>query len=185
MRKGKYQKPAVAKHRRKRLDILIISLVLLLAAAIGGTVAYLLDSTNQVTNTFIPAEVEITPTEETTPNTKSKIQFKNTGNVPVYVRATLAIYWKDSEGNIVPEPDGGTVILGRLNTNWEQDGDIYYHREAVGPNEDTNVLMDPIQVTVPDGYTCHIDVLSEAIQADGIGEDVDYKTVWTAAKGSN
>lgn len=174
MRKGKYLKP---KAKKKKPVILILSLVLLLAVAVGGTVAYLRATSGSVTNTFTPAEVAIHPTEsvDTTNNTKSNIKFQNTGNVPVYIRATLAVYWKDSEGNFVAPPAGSSVKVGDVDiqnaqplSNWTKVGDIYYYNLEVAPNGWTDVLLDTITATVPDGYTCHIDVHAEAIQTDGM-----------------
>lgn len=184
MNKGKFQRNAAGK-RSKKLEILIIALIVLSVAMIGGTVAYLMTSTNQVTNTFTPAEVEIYPTEVTTPTTKSDIKFQNNGDVPVYIRATLVIYWTDSDDNVVPMPDGGSVTLGALNEDaWVQVGDIiYYHKTPVAPDNWTGVLMGQIEVDVPNGYECHIDVHAEAIQADGMGA-TSAQDAWNKAANS-
>ena len=97
MRRGKYEKTKSRKN--KKPTILIVSLIILLVAIVGGTVAYLQATTGSVTNTFTPSKVTIEPTESVDGTTKSDIKFQNTGNVPVYIRATLAIYWKDKDGN--------------------------------------------------------------------------------------
>lgn len=167
LRKGKYLKP---KAKKRKPVILILSLILLLAVAVGGTVAYLRATSGSVTNTFTPAELKIIPTEKTTENTKSDIQFKNDGTVPVYVRATLVIYWTDtingSEQTVAP-PAKDLVNVGPLRNGWFQVGDIYYHSAPVAPSDSTGVMLDTITVTIPDGSTaqCHIDVRAEAIQA--------------------
>ena len=175
MSRGNFQRPG---KKNKKPIILILSLVLLLAA-VGGTAAFLKAASNSVTNTFVPGEVEITPGEKKTDTTKSDITFTNSGSVPVYVRATLVIYWTDrfdvtDDGvdnpteQIIPMPAGAAITDGAVQTGWFQIGDIYYFAEPVAPGEKTSVMLDTITVTLPDGSTaqCHIDVQAEAIQAE-------------------
>lgn len=186
MRKGKYQKAVVKKHRKNKPNILIISLVLLLVAVIGGTVAYLMDTTPGVTNTFTPAQVTIDPTESVdhTENTKSDIKFTNTGNVPVYIRATLVIYWKDAEGNVIPQPELAKVEGGIPGTGWFKVDDIYYYEPVVPVGGSTMAMTDKITVTIPAGSTaqCYIDVRAEAIQAE---PDEAVADAWKVVKVDN
>ena len=56
--------PKRRKKANKRIGILILSLLLIAAAAIGGTMAYLTANTPQVVNTFTPAEVTTEITED-------------------------------------------------------------------------------------------------------------------------
>lgn len=55
MKNGKYQNGG-----SKRVLVLALALVLLLGCGIGGTIAWLMDSTETVTNTFTVGDVEIT-----------------------------------------------------------------------------------------------------------------------------
>ena len=48
---------------KKRTLALILALVLVFGAAVGGTIAYLTDTTDPVTNTFTVGKVDITLTE--------------------------------------------------------------------------------------------------------------------------
>ena len=186
MSKGKYQNRATRVH--KRPGILFISLVMLLVVIVGGSMAFLQDATNKVENTFTPAQVTIDPTESVNEDTKSNIKFTNTGNVPVYIRATLVIYWTDvidGESQVIAQPTGANVEIGAVQSGWTKNGDIYYYDSPVKPNESTGVMLDPITVTVPTGSTaqCHIDVRAEAIQADGLGSGVTTaQEAWAAAK---
>ena len=168
---GKYLKPKPVRSA-KRNGLLLISLVLLLTITVGGSIAFLIDITNQVENTFTPAQVSIDPTEATTPDSKSDIRFQNSGDVPVYVRATLVIYWTDTiDGveQIIAQPSGASVSDRELlNNGWFVIGDIYYYNLPVASGDSTETMLDKITVVVPEGCsaTCHIDVRAEAIQAD-------------------
>ncbi|MBO5976025.1 MAG: hypothetical protein J6P94_02455 [Oscillospiraceae bacterium] len=168
---GKHQ--SSKKLSRKAL-ILIISLVLVFCAAVGGTIAFMLINTDSIENNFIPAKVVVSVNEDTTENTKYNISFTvqdGEDAIPAYVRATLATYWTDTiDGATVKiaQPVGASAPHGSLlNNGWFLVGDIYYYEEAIEPGKSTPVLMDTITVTLPDGSTaqCHIDVHAEAIQA--------------------
>lgn len=191
MYQGKYQKPVPMKKHSSKRSILVISLVLLLVAVVGGTVAYLMDATNPVENTFSPAKVQIIPNESKTETSKSNITFTNpkvdeNGNnlntVPVYIRATLVIYWKDKDGMLVPKPAGGDVQIGAVNNTdgwFEINGTYYYSKKVVPGAETPNMLKADITVPGSDpeakaevvvstvaGYTCYVDIRAEAIQAE-------------------
>lgn len=201
MYNGKHQTPAVKGKGERKAGILIISLALLLMAVIGGTVAYLLDSTDQITNTFTPAEVKITINENKDGNTKKNITFTNpteTNAVPVYVRATLVVYWKDAEGKIVPQPDGGNVQAGAVNADdgWFEIDGIYYYHDKVSPGNSTPPMLkdeiivpgsDPeakaeVVVTTVAGYTCYVDIRAEAIQAE---PETVVKQAWSDIQVAN
>lgn len=55
MRNGKY-----ASHNSKKVVVTLLALVLVLGCAIGGTIAWLTDTTDEVVNTFSVGDVEIT-----------------------------------------------------------------------------------------------------------------------------
>ena len=172
MRSEKYLKRSVNK---RKSGMLILSLVLLLAVVAGGTIAYLWANSDKITNTFTPGDVHFEPSETKTETTKSDIQFKNDGTVPVYIRATLVMYWKDtingSEQMIAPPADAEVDVGNLLNNGWFMVGDIYYYSKPLAPGATTPVMLAPITVTLPDGSTaqCYIDVQAEAIQAEPAG----------------
>lgn len=170
MYQGRYHRPVKKRRAREKSNILIVSLVLMIGIVVGGTAAYLQDMTNTVENTFTPAKVEITMTETKTDTTKSEIEFQNTGDVPVYIRATLVVYWTDvidGEEQVIAKPDGASVSEPVAQSGWFKVGDIYYYESAVAPGDTTGAMTDTITVTIPAGSTarCQIDVRAEAIQA--------------------
>lgn len=175
MYKGKYQQPVATKHRRNKSGILIISLVLLFAVLAGGTVAYLLDYTSKVTNTFTPASVAVEIEENFENNVKEKVYIHNNSDVQVYVRVTLAEYWKNAAGEIVPPPAEPQFDWGAWKTatdpDWIEVGNIYYYKDPLDAEsasyftDDTSVLIERVTVELPDGYKFYLDVHAEAIQA--------------------
>lgn len=191
MYRGKYLAPK--RKRRKKLNMFFVALVLLFLGAVGGTMAFLLDTTSRVENTFTPAEVKISINETVENNTKSGISFTNSNDpksVPVYVRATLVIYWKDTiDGaeELVPAPAGASVsVPAEMGQDWIKVGDIYYYTVPVAPDGTTTaMLMNAVTVTIPEGSTakCYIDVRAEAIQAE---PKTAVETAWKdVAVGSN
>ncbi len=175
MYKGKYQKPAVTKHRRNKPGILIISLVILIAVIAGGTAAYLLDYTNKVTNTFTPVNVTVEIEEKFEDNVKENVYIHNTSDVQVYVRVTLVEYWKNAAGEIVFPPTNPTFDWGlwkdATDPDWFQVGNIYYYKEPLDAEsasyltDDTSNLIDQVTVELPEGYKYYLDIRAEAIQA--------------------
>lgn len=184
MYRGKYLAPK--RKRRKKLNMFFVALVLLFLGAVGGTMAFLLDTTSRVENTFTPAEVKISINETVENNTKSGIYFTNSDDsksVPVYIRATLAVYWTDTfdatdDGvdnpteHIVPkpvDPNVGVTVGEVLTKNgWFQVGDIYYYAFPVAPGDKTKDMLTQTTVSIPADSTlkCYIDVRAEAIQAE-------------------
>lgn len=168
MHQGKYCARNTRKRRKtnKKLHILLASIVLILGFSIGMTVAYLMENTGSVTNTFTPAEAGVTVDESFNSKTKSNIGATNSGNTKAYVRITLVEYWmKDNE--IVAIPEHGKVTKSALNaTDWFEVNGIYYYREPLDPGATANPAFATVTAQIPDGYTYHLDVLAEAIQAE-------------------
>lgn len=173
--------PKRRKKANKRIGILILSLLLIAAAAIGGTMAYLTADTRQVVNTFTPAEVTTEITEEFNWDTKTSIEVKNTGDIAAYIRVKLVTYRVNDE----KQPIGGTAEIPAFNLglNWVKHGGYYYYTLPVDPNESThNLIADGSKITLkdystdsndPDGGRQVIEVMAEAIQsepAEAVGE---------------
>lgn len=158
---------------------LVLSLALLISGAIGGTVAYLLTSTNGITNTFTPAEVPISVSDTMSNNEKSNVKVTNNGNVDAYIRIALVATWQDKDGIVYP---GTPTITPVPKTDWvKRDDGYYYYTEPVKPGESTPAAFEPISVPsgAPDGCHLVIDVLAESIQAKGVdGSDSAAKIAW-------
>ena len=174
MYRGKFLHSAAKSKKRKRPVLLIACIVLVVLVTAGSTLAYIMTSTNQVENTFTPANVTVSIDETKTANTKSNITITNNKTdraVTAYVRATLEIYWTDTidgQSVVIAPPAGAAVSVGNVLSGWFQVGEIYYYTAPVAPGASTTAMLGTITVTVPDGSTaqCHVDIHAEGIQAE-------------------
>ena len=162
-----------------RKTALILSLCLIFALAVGTTFALLKASTDPVQNTFTAAESGTKIDENTDKGVKSSIRVKNIGTATSYVRVKLVMNWVDESGNVSAEPVGITVDYN--NTNWFEQGGIYYYTKPVAPDDSTvNLLRDPItQENAPEGCHLEVTVLAESIQA---APSAAVEGAWKAVK---
>lgn len=178
MNNGKFppkKRPGFRKSLRAALPLLLIAIVIALSA--GGTLAYILDRTTEVENTFTPAQVSC----QVNPNGT----ITNTSNIQAYIRAMVIVNWMDGSGNV-----SATVpnVSEAANSGWIKDGatGIYYYTGKVAAG---GAITAPATITGgtnnPDStqYNLSIEVVAEAIQAEGMGDDVtNAQQAWLAAK---
>ena len=170
---GKHRKATAAPVHGKairtgRLMTMVIATVLLLALAIGGTLAWLSTKDGPITNTFTPSKVTCKVTESFNGETKSNVNVTNTGDTDAYIRVKLVTYRTNDQGQHI----GGTASLPRftLGENWVSHDGYYYYTLPVAPGEspETNLTES---MTLTDSYTDAdggkqaIDVMAEAIQS--------------------
>lgn len=177
MYQGKFTNSAASgstPRRKRRLSwrkefVLACSAIVLLIGFAGGSLAYLFTHTDSITNTFTPAEVDVTIQEAFDHQKKKEnVKFQNTGDVPVYMRARLVINWTDANGNIVPAPEGYSVNkVGLPGEGWKENKGYYYYTSPVAADASTTNLVDSITARTPDNpeYYLLVDVLVETIQA--------------------
>lgn len=156
--------------------ILLFCIMLILSLAIGGTVAYIAVQTSNVINQFEPARV----TCRVNVNSDDTIDVTNTGNVDAYIRAAIVVNWMDVDGNVFGiAPTSSQYTLGINTTDWQKHTDgFYYYKFRVTPEPDntepdddtTKDLVTSISTTGASPsmeYTLSVEVVAEAIQADG------------------
>ena len=160
MKHGRYHKRSAAgrKNSSKKLALLL-SLILLMGAIIGGTLAYLVTSTGPVANTFEAGHVGCTVTangHEFTVAPDSKT------NTTVYLRAAVVANWVKDGAVYWQNP----AVSVTHDDNWKpnQDG-FYYYQPEVSPNGSATKLTITTNDTAPSGYQLQIQVLGEAIQS--------------------
>lgn len=172
---GKHRKAKAQPVRRKtyhkgRLTAMVIATAVLLALAIGGTVAWLSTKDAPITNTFNPSKVacEVTEKFDGSTGVKSNVNVKNTGTINAFIRVKLVTYRTNDQGQHI----GGTASLPAftLGTGWVKYGDYYYYTKPVAPNQkpETN-LTNSMTLTGTyndaDGGKQVIEVMAEAIQS--------------------
>ena len=183
MYQGKHYQKTEHVEKRSRAGkplAVLIALVLILGAAVGTTLAYLIDRTDDIVNTFTPSKVNVIIEENFDGSTKSDVKFKNTGDVSAYIRATYVVTWKDADGNVSSvQPQLGvdyTISLPNGSSSWRSFNGYWYWTVPVSPGESTGVMISscqPIEDNAPEGYSLSVDILASAIQsvpAEAIGQ---------------
>lgn len=162
----------------KRSLVLVVSVLVLLLAVAGGTLAWLTANTGPVVNTFTPAQVSCKVTEDFNGTTKSNVNVENTSDIPAYIRVKLVTYRVNDAGQHI----GGTAEITddlTLGTNWVKNGDYYYYTKPVAPESSPEKpLIGTPGITLKsytdvDGGYQAIDVMAEAIQsspAEAVGK---------------
>ena len=179
------------KYINKKL-IIIASVMLLLLATVGTTLAYIFTETKPVENTFNPSKVSCAVVEkgyepvsgeiQNISDIKSNVQIKNTGDTDAYIRVAVVVNWMDEAGTkvwatkpveAVEGADGDYTITYNLEDGWFDGGDgFYYYSKAVSPEELTTILINEAKQLksapqTPDGiqYCLSIEIVASAIQS--------------------
>lgn len=160
MNNGKYQanRPMRRKSWKTALPLILALLVLTISA--GGTLAYIMDKTAGVENTFTPAQVSCQVNDGGT--------VTNTSNIKAYVRAVVVANWMDNKGNVYGIAPNVTVS----SSGWTLDNGIYYYNGILNPNGQegsvTTALSAASNDPAPEGYSLVVEIVAEAIQAEGM-----------------
>lgn len=156
----------------RRPALVVLSLAMLLLVSVGGTLAFLIDKTDSVQNTFTPSTMTIDIEEDfTDPTVKKDVQIENTGDVDAWIRATVIFNWADEDDNPVKQVESGDLNITWNNSSWFQGTDgYYYHHASVAPNGFTGILLDSVSVksdvTLPAGADhLQVTIVSQAIQS--------------------
>lgn len=162
----------------KKILLALAAAVFLGAAAMGTSLAFLIDQTDAITNQFSGSELTGEIKEDFDYQKKENVRIKNNGDVDAYVRVALVPNWVDDAGNVYGEVlQSGkdyTIVFGGF--GWEKGGDnFYYCNTKVGPGSETPVLVklckpEELTKTAPDGRTLHFElqVIASLIQASPV-----------------
>ena len=187
-----------------RLSIIIVGAILIVAS-ISVAVAYMLRRSPEITNTFIPAEVNCQVVETTTTTdgvvTKTSVRAQNTGNIDTYIRVRVVTYWEDSKGNPVARNSPTNEFGGAWahnTTHWIYDAtnQTFYHKAPVAANATTEDLLklgngfngielevkEELQGSVSFTYHAVVEFIVEGIQA---APDTAVKSAWNVALDAN
>lgn len=170
---GKHGKPqaqsvSARPRRRGRATAMLLATVMLLALAVGGTIAWLTDKDRPLVNTFDPSKVTCEVQEKFDGKVKSDVNVKNTGDIDAFIRVKLVTYRTNDAGQHI----GGTAALPQftLGANWVEYNGYYYYTLPVAPGDKpATKLTDSMTLTEnyddADGGHQSIDVMAEAIQS--------------------
>ena len=178
---------------KTKQPVALVALLVLLCCTVAGTLAYLVDKTPEVKNTFEPAKVTTAVDEKFDGTTKSEVKIKNTGNIPAYIRAAVIVNWADKDGNVsaTPVKDGDYVIKYDSSNTWKKIGDYWYYTKPVAADSLTEKALiescAPVAGKAPEGYNLQVTILADGIQSEPLTAikeawHVDPAT-WTAIKG--
>ena len=164
----------------KKMLVLLAALLLVFTVGVGGTLAYLIDRTEDVTNTFTPSEIKLAIDEEgwNTGNfVKSNVTVRNvkensndTKATAAYIRAAIVINWKDEQGNVYGKaPVEGVDYTILYGSEWEKgNDDYYYYKNEVQPGASTSALIETCTVNKAaphEGYTLSVEILAQGVQS--------------------
>jgi hypothetical protein len=166
---------------KKRLTILLVSLLSVVAISVGVTLAYVLTNTKPVENQFKPSKVAcavvenggspVTGAVTETGDTKDKVQIQNTGDTDAYIRVAVVVTWKKADGTVWAQaPVAGTDYTAWTpGTGWVRGADgYYYYTNSVAPDALTGILInkvEPLKAAPETGYTLSVEIVASAIQA--------------------
>lgn len=164
------------KNIKKKSLVLLIAVALLLTFSVSGTLAYLSTSSDSVENTFTPTSTGTDVTEDFKDNVKNNVAIKNTGDIAVYIRAGVVITWEKADGTVYAQKP----VAGKdYQIEWTRDGwselqsdGFYYYNSRVASQDSTGVLFTnctPLTNAPAEGYTLHVEIIAQSIQADGLG----------------
>lgn len=150
----------------------VIAAALFLASlGIGGTLAYLTDTSDRIVNTFVPGFVPPSVEETFDGCIKENVRIKNDGNISAYIRACVVITWKDAQGNIAPQQPvaGEDYTVEWADSGWQKYKDYYYCLTPVEAGQLTPVLIRKvIQKEKKEAYDLVVEIAAQTIQSDGL-----------------
>lgn len=151
--------------------IALLASLLLMACAISGTLAFLVDKDEPITNTFTPSTITTTVEEKFENGVKSEVKIKNTGDTTAWIRAAVVITWQDEAGNVYGQApvEGTDYAITYSTTDWLTGGDgFYYYTKPVEATKETGVLISECKVkegaNIPEGYNLCVEIICSGLQ---------------------
>lgn len=167
MKNGKHAAP----RGMKRSLVLVVSLLALLLVVAGGTLAWL-TAQDSVSNTFTPAHVTCDVVEKFDGTTKKDVTIKNTSDIPVYIRASIVVTWKDYSGNVYGQKPTSSDYDMQMakDSGWVLGTDgYYYYTSPVAVGDTTGTLISSCTEVAgkapAENYRLSVEIIAEAIQS--------------------
>lgn len=181
--------------RKQKWLALILIAVLAVTATTGGVYAYLSATAGSVENTFTAATAPLIAIEETFQEEGNKLVKRDvrvdvgSPGYAVYVRAAIVVTWKNETGQVYGQlPVDGVDYSINLNTvdnvPWfYNSADGFYYLKAMVTSGETEVLINSCCQTAPapeSGYTLHVEIVAQTIQALGTTDNGNIPAVTDA-----
>ena len=136
----------------------------------GYVFAYMFKEASIDEKTFEIGSVscEVIKKNNTSNNTITSINVKNTGTLDSFIRVKVISYWvKDINGEYRITSKQSSAPELNLKGGWVHDGNgTYYHKYSVSPNSDTGeMLASAIKLLEVDGQKQVVEIFAEAIQS--------------------
>ena len=173
---------------KTKKPVALVALLVLLCCTVAGTLAYLVDKTPEVKNTFEPAYVTTAVDEKFENGVKNDVKIQNTGNIDAYIRATVIVNWANDAGEISGTPvtnaDYSITYNTGENGDWFVGSDGYYYCKTSVKSEkqDAKDCWTPVLIesctqkgTAPEGFHLQVTILADGIQSV---PDTVVKDVW-------
>lgn len=180
MKQEKHHKRS--RRRSGKFAALLVSLFLILSAAVGGTIAFLTESTGPLHNLFNPSQVTTEIAETLDGAVKKDVYIKNTGDTDAWIRAAVTVTWQDKDGNVYGKaPVEATDYEINWGTDWKKGSDgFYYWTSPVAAK--TGVTGDLIESctskTVMADYFLTVEIIGSGIQSKPANA---FDTAWSGS----
>lgn len=158
--------------KSKKFYFTLVVFLIMITSGMSLTIAFLVrqDSTS---NQFMLGVVttEIIESFDKKNKVKSNVAIKNNGNVPIYIRTLVNIYFKDNEGNVLADAPVENLdyrLTLSISANWilSEEG-YYYYKTPITPNDITDVLIEECEeLKEHDDKVLVVDVITQAIQSN-------------------
>lgn len=184
------------RHYKKRIPHLLAVVIALIILSSVTTVVYaaLKMSSNSTKNSFTADDMPNIQINETLTEDsenegyilkKENVTVTNNADYSVYVRAAVVATWQDKDGNVYPVAPNDTDYDITYNmSDWEQSSDGYwYYGQAVTSGGKTTPLItscEPIKSAPTDGFTLHVNIISQSIQSAGMTDSGNVSAIQDA-----
>ena len=157
---------------KKKIVSIIVSVIAVLAATVGASIAYLQSETSEVKNSFAPVYVDCEVIETFDKITKSDVAVKNTGDIDAYVRVTYIVMWTSESGTVYGEaPKAGVDYEIQFGSSlWHKSSDgFYYYENSLAAEKTSETFIKELTVLKKppeEGHRLTVHVAATAIQAE-------------------
>ncbi|MBR2067956.1 MAG: hypothetical protein IJ875_06855, partial [Solobacterium sp.] len=152
------------KIKKIMLMMALALLPLILFTTYLSTLGYI-TAQDKVENEFNKGEVSSLLHEDFDGQTKKDVYVENNGNVDIYLRADILIYFEDEEGRVLFEkPIEGVDYQLTLGSNWKKIDNRYYYQEALSADEASSNLIETC--TNLSNKKLVVEVVTQALQAN-------------------